>query len=52
MTLKEKATQILNTFNEEQLNAFIPLFGGLNGGEPPNEESLDEQSSGEDQSAE
>lgn len=50
--LKEKAVQILNTFSEEQLNAFITLFGGLNGGEPPNEESLDEQSSGEKQSTE
>lgn len=48
--LKEKAVQILNTFSEEQLNAFITLFGGLNGDEPPNVEILDEQSSRENQS--
>lgn len=30
MTLKEKATQILDTFSEEQLAAFVTLFGSLN----------------------
>lgn len=37
--LKEKAVQILNTFSEEQLAAFITLFGKPDGGEPPIEES-------------
>lgn len=41
MTLKEKATQILNTFSEEQLAAFVTLFGSLNdkqSGEPSEED--------------
>ena len=33
---KEKALQILDTFSEEQLAAFVVLFGGiLNSTEPP-----------------
>lgn len=42
MSIKEKALQILNTFSEEQLAAFVVLFCGvLNNTEPParNEES-------------
>lgn len=42
MTLREKAAQILDTFSEEQLAAFVVLFGGvLNNTEPPaqNEDS-------------
>lgn len=42
MTLREKAAQILDMFSEEQLAAFVVLFGGvLNITEPParNEES-------------
>lgn len=36
MSIKEKAMQILNTFSEEQLVAFVVLFGGvLNIIEPP-----------------
>ena len=45
MTAKESAVQILDTFSEEQLAAFITLFGGLIGSKPLNEESLEVQSS-------
>lgn len=31
MTLKEKATQTFNMFSEEQLAAFVTLFGSING---------------------
>ena len=36
MSIKEKALQILDTFSEKQLAAFVVLFGGiLNSTEPP-----------------